>query len=75
MNGIETKEVEVNINQVRPGDYIKHQGKVVGICSKDIKYNSFMGITVLGDSYNLGHKPVIMVLIHTWRGFVRGSAC
>jgi hypothetical protein len=70
-----TKEIEVNINEVRPGDYIKHDGKVVGIGPKDIKYNTFMGTTVLGDSYHLGHKPVIMVLLHTWRGFVRGSRC
>lgn len=44
---------------IRAGDVIEHDGRVVTLCARDIKRDSFMGVTIRGDSYMLGRKPVI----------------
>lgn len=59
----------VHISAIRPGDTIMHNGEVKTVCRNDIK-RGFMGKTVLGDSYQLGYKPVTLVVI--WRATVRG---
>lgn len=51
--------VEVHISQIRPGDTILHiDGIVRTVCRSDIKQNSFMGISLFGDTYQLGTIPV-----------------
>ena len=52
---------EVHIRYVRSGDTILHQGKLMTVCSKDIKYCEFMGRSIFGDSYHSGHKAVTLV--------------
>lgn len=52
----------VHIEQVRPGDTILHNGEPMTVCGTDIRKCSFMGITIFGDSYNLGTKPVIKII-------------
>lgn len=53
---------QVHISTIRAGDTIQHDGKVVTVCGKDIKRCNFMGITIFGDSYALGHRPVTKVV-------------
>ncbi len=50
--------IEVHISQIRNGDTILHNDKVKTVNDCNIKRCDFMGITIFGDSYNLGYKPV-----------------
>lgn len=54
---------EKNINDIRPGDTVFHNGHVRTVCKNNIEYGGFMGTTVFGDSYHSGYKPVIKILI------------
>ena len=49
---------DTHINMISPGDTIEHNGVITTVCAHDIKGDSFMGVTLFGDSYHLGHKPV-----------------
>lgn len=56
--------VEVHISQIRPGDTILHtDGQARTVCRKDITRDSFMGISLFGDSYRLGTIPVKKLLL------------
>lgn len=48
----------VHKNLIREGDLILHDGLPRTVCQKDIKRSLFMGVTIFGDSYNLGYKLV-----------------
>lgn len=48
----------VHISRIKGGDAILHNGEVKTVSNCDIKRDSFMGITIFGDSYSLGHKKV-----------------
>lgn len=48
-----------HITHILPGDIILHDNKEQTVCHKDIKRDSFMGVTIFGDSYKLGYKPVL----------------
>lgn len=52
---------KVNINTVKVGDMVEHNGvlKTVGACN--IGGDKFIGRTLWGDSYNCGHKLVTRV--------------
>lgn len=50
-----------NINEVRAGDVVWKDGREHTISAKDIRRCSFMGVTVLGDSYSLGTRAVEVV--------------
>jgi hypothetical protein len=52
-----------HISMVRVGDLILHDGQVRTVCNKDLKYDSFLGYTLWGDSYKLGYAPVIQVIL------------
>lgn len=54
--------VPTHISQIRQGDYIEHQGEIVTVSNQWIKKCSFMGLTLYGDSYNLGTKMVKKVV-------------
>jgi len=56
-------KVEVNINDIVPGDTIIHNGELRTVCACDIKSDSFMGTTIFGDSYAMGRKSVTKVLL------------
>lgn len=49
---------KVHISLIRAGDTVFHEGWVKTVGAKDIKYETFMGYTLFGDSYILGRKPV-----------------
>lgn len=53
--------LEVHISEISAGDTIKHNGVDMTVCKKDIKYCSFMGISIFGDTYQSGHKPVLKI--------------
>ena len=57
--------IPTHIDNIRAGDIILHDNKEQTVCHKHIKRNSFMGITIFGDSYHLGTKPVMKKLIDT----------
>lgn len=48
----------VHVSDIKVGDCIEHQGKLMTVCNKDIK-RGFMGITIFGDSYRSGRAPVV----------------
>ena len=56
-------EIElVHISEVRAGDCILHDGAPHTVCAKDIKRDSFMGISIFGDTYKLGYQPVARII-------------
>jgi hypothetical protein len=52
----------VHISQISAGDTIEHDGVLTTVCANNIKRDSFMGITLFGDSYKSGHKSVNKVV-------------
>lgn len=52
---------KIHISKVNAGQTVLHNGEVRTVCNSDIRHCKFMGITLFGDSYNLGYKPVILV--------------
>ena len=49
----------LHINLIQQGDTVICSDNVHRtVCPKDIKFSSFMGRTLFGDSYALGHKLV-----------------
>jgi hypothetical protein len=51
--------VHVHKNRIVAGDVIVcPDGKERTVCQKDIRTNSFLGVTIFGDSYHGGHKLV-----------------
>ena len=57
------KTIETHISLIVAGDTIIHNGEMKTVTSTNIKKDSFMGKSLFGDSYNLGHKKVIKVLV------------
>lgn len=57
------KIVEVHISTIKHGDTILHtENKITTVCNNNIK-RGFFGITLFGDSYNLGTVLVKKILI------------
>ena len=54
--------IEIHISSIRSGDTVLFDGEERTVCSKDIKWDGFMGYSLLGDSYRLGHKLVTKVV-------------
>ena len=49
------RTIKVHISTIRQHDTIKClDGFVRTVGAKDIKYSDFMGVTLFGDTYNLG---------------------
>lgn len=49
----------VHISQVKPGDTILHtDGLVLTVCRNNIHRDPFCGLSLFGDPYLLGTKPV-----------------
>ena len=63
-----TMVVYVHKDRIVPGEIILcHDGLWHTVCRKDIKYSYFMGVTIWGDSYHLGHKLVPTILLDTFK--------
>lgn len=52
----------VHISQIKTGDTIEHEGQLRTVNANHIKRDSFMGLTLFGDSYKLGTKAVNKVV-------------
>lgn len=59
----------VHISDVKHGDTVAHQGKIMTVSRNDISYSDFMGRSLFGDSYRLGRKPVIKFKLDSLVGF------
>lgn len=49
---------DVHISTVSPEDTVLHHGQLRTVGRKDIKRDSFFGLMLFCDSYNLGTLPV-----------------
>lgn len=54
---------EVHISLVRASDTVFHQGVARTVCPADLKSDAFMGRTLFGDSYVLGRRPVMRIVM------------
>ncbi len=59
--------IDVHISQIRNGDTILHYDKIKTVNDCNIKRCDFMGITIFGDSYNLGYKSVKKIISNELR--------
>lgn len=60
--------VYIHKDRIVPGDIIAcPDGRERTVCQTNIKYNSFMGVTIFGDSYHIGHKLVPTILLDTFK--------
>ncbi|AUM58676.1 hypothetical protein phiP47_048 [Plesiomonas phage phiP4-7] len=55
----------VHISKIKNGDTIEHNGGFLTVCNNDIKRSELMGVTIFGDSYNLGTKKVKRMIVRT----------
>lgn len=53
---------QVHISTIQSGDTIQHNGEIKTVSGNNIKRCSFMGTTLFGDSYSLGHKLVTKII-------------
>jgi len=56
------KTKKIHISDVRPGDIVNHNGAMRTVSQSDIRRSEFMGVTLFGDCYRLGYKPVALVV-------------
>jgi len=54
--------INLHISRIAIGDTVMHNGKMFTVGKDDIKSGGFCGITLFGDSYNMGTKPVKKIL-------------
>jgi len=54
-------ETKKHIREVRAGDTILHNGDMKTLGASNIKRGGFMGDTIWGDSYQSGHKLVVVL--------------
>jgi hypothetical protein len=54
---------KVHISEVRPWDTVLHDGLVATVCASNLRRCGFMGRLLFGDSYVLGRKPVLRILM------------
>jgi len=62
INLLKNKIVEVHISEINPGDTILHRDNLVYTVGNNSIKSGFMGITLFGDSYNLGTTLVKKVV-------------
>jgi hypothetical protein len=54
----------VHISRIKCGDTILHvDGCIRTVCKRNIRKNTFMGISLFGDSYKLGTQKVKRIKI------------
>lgn len=54
-------KTKIHISEARQGDTILHNGELKTLTNSYIKRCPFMGVSIWGDSYQCGNKPVIRV--------------
>ena len=50
---------KVHKSQIRAGDTISHNGKLMTVGMSDLTLCDFFGIKIFGDSYKIGYQPVL----------------
>lgn len=55
---------EVHISTIKHGDVILHNGDIKTVSRYFMKLDKFMGLTLYGDCYNFGYKPVKKLIIN-----------
>lgn len=60
---VRTKDInydveEVHVSQIKWGDTVIWDGKLVTVGKKDVSYCSFMGHSLFGDNHRCGTVPV-----------------
>jgi hypothetical protein len=53
---------KTHISNINVGDTIMHYGEMKTISGNNLKRDSFMGTTLFGDSYNIGHKLIDRII-------------
>jgi hypothetical protein len=53
---------KVHKMDIKSGDTIIHFGEKMTVCKSNIKEKTFMGRTIFGDSYKLGHQLVEKII-------------
>ena len=56
--------VLTNINDIKIGDTVEINGELKTVGRNNIQYDSFLGRTLFGDSFTLGHAPVRKAIIN-----------
>lgn len=56
------KHVDSNISDIRPGDTVIHNGVMRTVCRNNINRDPFLGVTLFGDSYNMGRNKIKKVI-------------
>lgn len=54
-----------HISNINVGDTVIHNGEMKTVSGNNLKRDSFMGTSIFGDSYRLGHTPVQKVIFLT----------
>lgn len=63
-----------HISQIRVADSVITEDKqIVTVCPKDLCYSDFMGVSLFGDTYHFGRRPVARIIIPRWYQSVRYS--
>lgn len=60
INGLTIEKT--HIKDIKVGDTVLFHGVEKTVTAKDIKEDSFMGVTLFGDSYRLGYLAVLKVI-------------
>ncbi|MDO4695095.1 MAG: hypothetical protein Q4A62_10860 [Eikenella sp.] len=53
-----------HIGDIKPGDTVMHHGEMRTVGRRNIKRCPLMGLSLFGDSYQLGRVPVEKVIIY-----------
>ena len=56
--------VNTHISNIRAGDTVEHEGRLLTVHSKSLKKGDFWGDTLFGDSYRMGTAPVRKAIIY-----------
>lgn len=62
---------KVNIKDITVGDTVIHNGRLKTVCRRAFSCDSFVGVMLWGDSYNMGRKMVERV---TFPRFFQGKS-
>lgn len=65
------KITEVHISEIKVGDTIIHHGQQKTVCRRAFGYDSFIGVLLWGDSYNMGNIKVKRVTFPRWYKGIR----
>jgi hypothetical protein len=55
---------EVHKSEIRVGDTIMHNGKIMTVGMSDLACCDFFGLKIFGDSYKIGYQLVLKAVYH-----------